>query len=118
MIEQTTDVPDVCVAYNPDWPHGLVGIMAARATEHFRVPSFVLGLDPTTNLACFLAPLSVAGSSEKSGGTVAVVAGLIAAVKLARVESIELQNRSPRLRSAISDSITLARMVLEASKAK
>jgi hypothetical protein len=28
-----------------------------------------------------------------------VVAGLIAAVKLARVESIELQNRSPRVRS-------------------
>jgi hypothetical protein len=38
-----------------------------------------------------------------------VVAGLIAAVKLARVESIELQNRSPRVRSAISDSITLTR---------
>lgn len=45
---------------------------------------------------CFLAPLSAAGSSDKSGGTVAVVAGLIAAAKLARVESIELQNRSPR----------------------
>jgi hypothetical protein len=44
---------------------------------------------------CFLAPLSAAGSSDKSGGTAAVVAGLIAAVKLARVESIELQNRSP-----------------------
>jgi hypothetical protein len=41
---------------------------------------------------------------------VAVVAGLIAAVKLAGVESIELQNRSPRVRSAISDSITLARI--------
>jgi len=35
---------------------------------------------------CFLAPLSAAGSSDKAGGTVAVVAGLIAAVKLARVE--------------------------------
>jgi hypothetical protein len=67
---------------------------------------------------CFLAPLSAAGSSDRSGGTFAVVAGLIAAVKLARVESIELQNRSPRVRSAISDSITLARMVIEASKAK
>jgi hypothetical protein len=65
---------------------------------------------------CFLAPLSAAGSSDKSDGTVAVVAGLIAAVKLARVGSIELQNRSPRVRSAISDSITLARMVIEASK--
>jgi hypothetical protein len=67
---------------------------------------------------CFLAPLSAVGSSDKSGGTVALVAGLIAAVKLARVESIELQNRSPRVQSAISYSITLARMVIEASKAK
>ena len=41
---------------------------------------------------------------------VAVVAGLIAAVKLAGVESIELQNRSPRVQSAISDLITLARI--------
>jgi hypothetical protein len=39
---------------------------------------------------CFLAPLSAAGSSDKSSGTVAVVAGLIAAVKLTRVESIEV----------------------------
>jgi hypothetical protein len=67
---------------------------------------------------CFLAPLSAAASSDKSSGTVAVVAGLIAAVKLARVESIELQNRSPRVRSAISDSINLARMVIEAIKTK
>jgi hypothetical protein len=67
---------------------------------------------------CFLAPLSAAGPTDKSGNAVAVVAGLIAAVKLARVESIELQNRSPRVRSAISDSITLARMVIEASKTK
>jgi hypothetical protein len=67
---------------------------------------------------CFLAPLSAAGSSDKSDGTVAVVAGLIAAVKLARVGSIELQNRSLRVRSAIFDSITLARMVIEASKTR
>ena len=85
-----------------------------------------LGLCPESQIALsaeripgsLLAPLSAAGSPDKSGGTVAVVAGLIAAVKLARVESIELQNRSPRVRSAISDSITLARMVIEASKTK
>jgi hypothetical protein len=47
-----------------------------------------------------------------------VVAGLVAAVKLARVESREIQNRSPRVRSIISESITIARMVIEASKAK
>jgi hypothetical protein len=68
--------------------------------------------------ACFLAPLSVAASHDKSTGALAVVAGLIAAVKLARVESREIECRSPRVRSAISDSITIARMVIEASRAK
>jgi hypothetical protein len=57
-------------------------------------------------------------AADKSEGVVAIVAGLIAAVKLARVESLELQNRSPRVRAAIADSITIARMVIEASKAK
>jgi hypothetical protein len=46
---------------------------------------------------------------------VAVVAGLVAAVKLARVESREIQNRSPRVRCIISESVTIARMVIEAS---
>jgi hypothetical protein len=45
-----------------------------------------------------------------------VVASLIAAVKLAKVESQELQNRSPRVRSAIADAVTLARMVVEAAR--
>jgi len=68
--------------------------------------------------ACFLAPLSAAlGVPDRMGGTIAVVAGLIAAVKLARVESREIQSKSPRVRSAISDSITIARMAVEASKA-
>jgi hypothetical protein len=49
---------------------------------------------------------------------VAVVAGLIAAVKLARVESKEIVNRSPRVRAAISDAVSIARMVIEASKIK
>ena len=65
--------------------------------------------------ACFLAPLSAA-ASDRTGGTIAVVAGLIAAVKLARVESREIESRSPRVRSAISDSITIARMLIDASK--
>ena len=65
----------------------------------------------------FLAPLSAA-AADKSAGALAVVAGLVAAVKLARVESAEIQNRSPRVRSIISESITIARMVVEASKAK
>jgi hypothetical protein len=57
-------------------------------------------------------------TADKSAGVVAVVAGLIAAVKLARVESREIQNRSPRVRSIISQSVTIARMVIEAGKAK
>jgi hypothetical protein len=64
---------------------------------------------------CFLAPLSAAGS-DKPTATLAVVAGLIAAVKLAKVESQELQNRSPRVRSAIADAVTLARMVVDAAR--
>jgi hypothetical protein len=68
--------------------------------------------------ACFLAPLSTAVTVDKSAGALAVVAGLVAAVKLARVESREIQSRSPHVRSVISDSITIARMVIEASKTK
>jgi hypothetical protein len=45
-----------------------------------------------------------------------VVAGLIAAVKLARVESREYRVEA-RVRSAISDSIAIALMVVETSKA-
>jgi hypothetical protein len=57
-------------------------------------------------------------ATDKTAGVVAVVAGLVAAVKLARVESREIQSRSPRVRCIISESITIARMVVEASKAK
>jgi len=57
-------------------------------------------------------------AADKTAGIVAVVAGLIAAAKLSRVESREIQNRSPRVRSIISESITVARMVVEAGKAK
>jgi hypothetical protein len=65
---------------------------------------------------CFLAPLSAAAQRDKSAGALAVVAGLVAAVKLARVESGEIQNRSPRVRSVVADSIAIARMVIEAAK--
>jgi hypothetical protein len=57
-------------------------------------------------------------AADKTAGVVAVVAGLVAAVKPARVGSREIQNRSPRVRFIISKSITIARMVVEASKAK
>lgn len=54
--------------------------------------------------------------NDRTPGTIAVVAGLIAAVKLARVESREIVSRSPRVRSAIADSVMIARMVVEAAK--
>ena len=57
----------------------------------------------------FLAPLSAAATADKSAGALALVAGLIAAVKLARVESREIQSRSPRVRSAVSEAITIGR---------
>ena len=63
-------------------------------------------------------PLSAGAQAEKSAGALAVVAGLVAAVKLARVESSEIQCRSPRVRSIISESITITHMVIEAAKGK
>jgi hypothetical protein len=53
-------------------------------------------------------------TADKSAAVVAVIAGLIAAV----VESRELQNRSPRVRLAISDSVTIAKMVIAETKAR
>jgi hypothetical protein len=55
-------------------------------------------------------------AQDKATGALAVVAGLIAAVKLARVESREIQSRSPRVRSIISASVSIARMVMEEAK--
>jgi hypothetical protein len=51
-------------------------------------------------------------TAGKSAGALAIVAGLIARVKLARVESREIQSRNPRVRCAISDSVDIAQMVL------
>jgi hypothetical protein len=39
---------------------------------------------------------------------------LIAVVKLAKVDSRELQSKSPRVRAAVSDTVILARKVVEA----
>ena|ERR1700760_2591322 len=61
---------------------------------------------------------NVMDETEKSAGTTAMVAGLIAAVRLARVDSEELTKRSPRVRSAIHDSVSIARMVIEEAKAR
>ena len=49
----------------------------------------------------------------------AVVAGLIAAVKLARVDSVELNGKgSPRVRGALADAIRIAQMVVEEISAR
>jgi hypothetical protein len=40
---------------------------------------------------CFLAPHSIAVQTEKTAGALALVAGLVAAVKLARIESGETE---------------------------
>lgn len=45
-----------------------------------------------------------------------MVTGLIAAVRLGRVESAELQRRSSRVRSAITDSVTIAKVVIVEAK--
>jgi hypothetical protein len=56
--------------------------------------------------------------ADKSAGVAAVVAGLITAVKLARVDPRELQSRSPRVKSAIAGSVTIAKMVVAETKAR
>ena len=42
----------------------------------------------------------------------AVIAGMVAAVRLARLDAAEIDRGSPRVRSAIADSVTIARAVL------
>jgi hypothetical protein len=53
---------------------------------------------------------------RQNGRIVAAVGGLIVAVKLSRAEFREIQNGSPRVRAAITDSINIARMIIDASK--
>ena len=51
MFAEAGGVGPVFVAYNPNWPHGLVGIMAAKAVDRYSVPAFVFGKDHKTGLA-------------------------------------------------------------------
>ena len=72
---------------------------------------------------CFLAPMAdgiqkpagVPVPAGKSGQTLAVMAAMIAAVRLARVESRELERPSERVSAAISDSVRIAKHVLGAA---
>ena len=65
--------------------------------------------------SCFLSPFRLAseGGLKRINSTVAIIAGMVAAVRLARVEPGEIQRQSPRVRSIISEGITIARMILE-----
>lgn len=51
-IEQVAADPDaglshVAVAYSPEWHKGVLGIVASRVSEHFRMPAIVLTLTDT-----------------------------------------------------------------------
>lgn len=60
------------------------------------------------------------GNSDKpekrDSGAIIVGACLVAAVRLARVDSAEIQKRSPRVRSAISDALAIAALVAQSAK--
>ena len=51
MVESSSVVQHAYVGYSPDWPKGIVGILASRAVERFGVPAFVLGLNKKTGMA-------------------------------------------------------------------
>ena len=61
---------------------------------------------------CFLAEARDLPQAKSEHGTVAVIAGMVAAVRLARVESREIGSGSPRVTMAIHDAVSIARMVL------
>ena len=73
---------------------------------------------------CFLAPMgdgvqgkpAAAAPSGKNGQTLAVMAAMIAAVRLARVESRELERPSERVSTAIADSVRIAKQVMGAAR--
>jgi hypothetical protein len=54
---------------------------------------------------------------DKTAGVVAFVAGLVAAVKLARVESRKFRTEVHAC-AATADSVSIARIVIEAAKAR
>lgn len=77
--------------------------MTPSRSAEFRL-LFAIRRDGEVGCGCMAEPIKQA--------TVAVIAGLIAAVKLARVDSSEINRRSSRVRCAISDSVDIAQMVL------
>ena len=62
---------------------------------------------------CFLAPVAAGVLATKAqGGALAVMAGVIAGIRLARVESQEIERDSPRVRMAVADAVTIAKRVI------
>ncbi|MHB2009046.1 MAG: single-stranded-DNA-specific exonuclease RecJ [Acidobacteriaceae bacterium] len=51
LVESSSAVEHAYVGFSPEWPKGIVGILASRAVEHFGVPAFVLGLNKRTGMA-------------------------------------------------------------------
>ena len=103
-------LPEIDPAFDPQ-PASTAWLMDAVCPLRDDVRQYLTG-------DCFLAPISATVTTDRSSGSVALVAGLIAAVRLARVESDELGRRSPRVRCAIADSVSIARMVIEETKAR
>ena len=65
----------------------------------------------------FLAPPIPSNQNQRSdAGILAVIAGMVAGVRLARVESGEIQTSSPRVRDAVADAVALAEQVMEKVK--
>jgi single-stranded-DNA-specific exonuclease len=51
LVGSSSAVEHAYVGYFPEWPKGIVGILASRAVEHFGVPAFVLSLNKKTGMA-------------------------------------------------------------------
>lgn len=71
---------------------------------------------------CFLVPLSAAReerhsqSEPKTRTPLALMAAFIAGIRLARVESEEIVRQSPRVRAALSDSLLIAKALIQSKE--
>jgi hypothetical protein len=62
---------------------------------------------------CFLARVGAKAAPDRAVGALIIGARLIAAVRLSRAESAEIQKRSPRVYGAIANALAIAKMVAE-----
>ena len=47
---ENTEIGHAIVIAGENWPHGVVGIVAAKLVDKFHRPAFVIGLDPVTGI--------------------------------------------------------------------